>query len=115
MNFKDSQNQSFQQRFEDERINCGAHGQLVGVGDLRILEQPPRLLVRPIFRHGELLLVNLFQNPLDALVLLDQLDGPFRADAADGAAVVATEEDAEINELEENKQRREFNRIVEER
>ena len=63
-------------------------------------EQLARLLVHPVLRYLELLLVQLLEHLLDRLVLLDVLDGLFGPDASDRVAVIAAEQNTEVDELE---------------
>ena len=47
--------------------------------------------------------VDVFQDLLNAAVLLDQVDGPLGTDSLDGAAVVTAQQDTQVYELQEEK------------
>lgn len=71
---------------------------VLALDNLRVLEQLSRALVRPVLGHGELL-GQVLQHLLDGSVLLNELVGLHLPDAADRVAVIATAQNAHVNEL----------------
>lgn len=47
--------------------------------------------------------VDVFEDLLNAAVLLDQVDGPLGTDSLDGAAVVTAQQDTQVYELQEER------------
>ena len=70
-----------------------------GVGDLRVFEELARLGKLPVRRQGILGLVEVLNDLLDGTVLFHQRHRLGGANAADRLAVVAAQEDAQIDEL----------------
>jgi hypothetical protein len=68
-------------------------------GHLGVLEQLPRGLVRPVLGDGMLALVEILDDGLEVPMLADELERAVRADALDRVAIVASQQDAEVDEL----------------
>ncbi len=70
------------------------------VENLGVLEQLACFLERPVFGNLVLFLVQLVHNILNAPVLLDERDGAGRTDAFYRVAIVAAEQNAQVDKLE---------------
>lgn len=62
-------------------------------------EQLSSLFIIPVFWHNVFAFVDVFEDIFDTFELLNQFDGTFWSDTTNRFAVIATKQDAQIDEL----------------